>query len=919
MRMRQFLLALVLQLGATVAVAQMAYIPDTNFRAFLQGEYPNCMVGDSLNTQCSEVMNETSLLITNLQIGELTGVEAFVNLDTLWCWGNQLVALPNLPIGLLSLRCMDNYGLTQLPALPEGLEFLECSYTGLTELPVLPMSLKGLRCGAGPLTHLPTLPNQLEYLACGNTEITELPDLPESLESLLCGSNQLTYLPELPSSLTWLECQRQNITELPDLPAGLQRLNCWWNQITQLPELPSILEHLTCSRNQLTGLPELPENLIWLNCSENQIEVMPPLPSNLEEFSVYDNLISCLPYLPESITGLSFSGNNIDCVPNIPSGLSPTAISQAGLEGMPICTVNNIHDCTYLVEVSGKVYHDANESCGVDAGEIGLRDRVVMAGNGRYAISDSNGDYSLFLDSGQHTLGQTNQILGWGVNCTGIPYLLAIDSIAMDSVDFPNKAQQSCSWLTVEVGSWAQRPCFNNSIYHFNYCNLGSATATDAYVNVWLPSEVFPLSSSVPWSVLGNGWYRFEVGDIDPNECGSISLIDSVDCEAMVGSTVCVKAEIYPMSQCMIPTVNWDGSSIAVDGHCDGQTASFTIRNSGSGDMSVPSEYRLYEDNQLLYIETLLPINSGDSVVITQPANGATLKMEVDQVEGHAGISLPRAFVEVCGSTPYSMGQITASIQDDIDDYRDAECIELTAAYDPNDKRVVPAGYGPEHFVHPNDSLLEYTIRFQNTGSDTAFNVEVVDTLPTAFLNPVSFLSGVSSHPYTVRMHGNGIVTWRFENILLPDSTTNEAGSHGFVKFKIRTMPNLPNGTVINNRANIYFDFNAAIVTETCFITISDQAIIASNAEVAMESRFEAYPNPSTGLFNLAYQFEVGVQPTLQLRDMLGRMVKTAQLPSNKGTYTLDASGLGAGVYFCTLLNGTEVLATQKLSVVKEE
>lgn len=80
-----------------------------------------------------------------------------------------------------------------------------------------------------------------------------------------------------------------------------------------------------------------------------------------------------------------------------------------------------------------------------------------------------------------------------------------------------------------------------------------------------------------------------------------------------------------------------------------------------------------------------------------------------------------------------------------------------------------------------------------------------------------------------------------------------------------------------------------------------------------------AYPNPATTQTQLTYHAPQGAKPTLQLSDMLGRLVKTVQLPSYEGTYTLDASGLGAGVYFCTLLNGTEVLATQKLSVIKYE
>lgn len=81
----------------------------------------------------------------------------------------------------------------------------------------------------------------------------------------------------------------------------------------------------------------------------------------------------------------------------------------------------------------------------------------------------------------------------------------------------------------------------------------------------------------------------------------------------------------------------------------------------------------------------------------------------------------------------------------------------------------------------------------------------------------------------------------------------------------------------------------------------------------------EVYPNPFSTQTQLSYRNPQGTRPKLQLRDMLGRTVQTLQLPSNEGTYTLDAAGLGAGVYFCSLVNGTEVLATEKLSVIRNE
>ena len=55
--------------------AQNVYIPDSVFRAFLQQQYPTCMVGDSLNTTCSDVLQDTSLEIHFSGLHDLTGIE----------------------------------------------------------------------------------------------------------------------------------------------------------------------------------------------------------------------------------------------------------------------------------------------------------------------------------------------------------------------------------------------------------------------------------------------------------------------------------------------------------------------------------------------------------------------------------------------------------------------------------------------------------------------------------------------------------------------------------------------------------------------------------------------------------------------------------------------------------------------------
>lgn len=716
-----------------------------------------------------------------------------------------------------------------------------------------------------------------------------------SLNIMDLGIQDLTGISHF-VSLQQLFAYGNGLTHIPAFPPNIGNVRLDENQLTSIPPLPNSIWALILSDNNLSSLPDLPDTLVYLFCDNNDLQYLPELPSTLKTLApAYNENLHCLPVLPYGLEDLNIWETNITCIPNHPPLLSIEAPFS-----VPICTGYNPNGCQFLTQVRGTVYHDSSGDCGYQFGETDLQDRLVQSNNGYYSLSDLNGVYELYLDTGTYEISSLPLNFTWAVDCQQVPQTVVVDGTqdTIFGIDLANNAVQSCHWLNVDIGSSNQRPCFSTNSYAVSYCNYGTESAQDVYVDLNFPPEVIPLNSSIPWLNLGNGVYRFEVGDLDVDECGSINITDSVSCDAVVGSTVCVTAEIFPISPCLFATAQpgWDNSSIEVSGSCNGTNIDFLIENVGSGDMNSQANYRIYQDNALLDEGQINALIAGASTTISQLADGAAYRLEVDQSAGHPGLSLPRATVEGCGM-PFSFGQVNISQQDDMGDHIEINCTELTASYDPNDKRVVPVGYGSEHIVHPNDSLLEYTIRFQNTGSDTAFTVEIVDTLPTAYLNPVTFLSGASSHPYTVRMHGNGIVTWRFENILLPDSATNEAGSQGFVKFKIRTRPDLPNGTVINNRANIYFDFNAAIVTETCFITISDIQIIASTSDIQMEDGLEVYPNPTSSMLNITCT-DNRIQPYgVTIYDLTGREVLMVNYASGTSGYAIDVSGLSAGNY----------------------
>jgi len=145
----------------------------------------------------------------------------------------------------------------------------------------------------------------------------------------------------------------------------------------------------------------------------------------------------------------------------------------------------------------------------------------------------------------------------------------------------------------------------------------------------------------------------------------------------------------------------------------------------------------------------------------------------------------------------------------------------IIGAYDPNDKAATPT-MTPAQLA--NGKYILYTIRFQNTGNDTAFNVVLADTLSN-LLDVSSFDMLASSHLCNTTVEGNNLL-FEFRNILLPDSNRNEQQSHGFVRFRMKPQSNVSVDTDIPNTAAIYFDYNQPVITNTAITRIRNQPVL---------------------------------------------------------------------------------------------
>lgn len=208
----------------------------------------------------------------------------------------------------------------------------------------------------------------------------------------------------------------------------------------------------------------------------------------------------------------------------------------------------------------------------------------------------------------------------------------------------------------------------------------------------------------------------------------------------------------------------------------------------------------------------------------------------------------------------------TASINysdDNLNDNSYAGSRFVTGSYDPNDKQVwTQDEVDADGFIEQSDTLLRYLIRCQNTGTDTAFNIYIRDTLdPNLDINTLQVID--ASHSYQVSVSGPGYVQFTFPNILLVDSTTNEPESHGYIEYTIQPLPNLPIGTQIDNTAHIYFDFNAPVVTNTVSSIICPE--IEANYGSSISTMTVSFTDSSTGtITGYVWDFGDGTTSTAQ-------------------------------------------------------
>ncbi|MBI4648130.1 MAG: SBBP repeat-containing protein, partial [Bacteroidia bacterium] len=542
--------------------------------------------------------------------------------------------------------------------------------------------------------------------------------------------------------------------------------------------------------------------------------------------------------------------------------------------------------------VTGFVFNDINQNCARDANEIGLQNRYVIINPGNI-IAQTNSSGAWVIDTLQvGTYTATADTSGhWAATCPVMQTFTVTNPNEITyTPDFGFVSTQPCASPDISVNMPFMRPCFSNQKIYVIACNqsIASGALDSAYADVELDSLITSQSASLAYTGMGNNIFRFQLGNLNPGQCVYFTIDCHVSCDAMPGLTLCMQANLYPADSCMFDTVPnpypgnftpcnlpWDHSSLEVTGYCQNDTIYFVIYNTGEpgeGDMDCYSPVRIYIDGVYTVLDSV-QLAGGDSIVYVFPGDGHTWRLEADQHPLHPGNSAPNATVEACGDLDnWTSGLVTILPADDADPVVDIYCGVVTASYDPNDKTGFPTGVTENHYVMPNQQL-QYVIRFQNTGTDTAFSVVLRDTLDTD-LDIFSVVPGVASHNYNFQLYGSRVLEWTLYNILLPDSNHNEVESHGFVTFTVNQNPDLPNGTIIYNEAGIYFDYNASVSTNPTLHTVNDevQTILVTTSKLPANkvSDILVWPNPANSEIDIIVLKEC-IGNEYNITDIFGR------------------------------------------------
>lgn len=576
---------------------------------------------------------------------------------------------------------------------------------------------------------------------------------------------------------------------------------------------------------------------------------------------------------------------------------------------------------TYNNKLYGSVFADINNNCIPDSIiDYKLNGWIVTAKgiNGTFfAETDKNGNFSMLIDTGTYEVTvNIDQHSSWRMSCDSIKPIVFTEKYNSNNVIFGVKPFDNCNELFVDVGVPKLERC-NPSRYTINYKNYSNNAVNGAYVEITLDPYLDFVQSSIPYSSQNGKLYSFPLGAIEAQSSGTFYIDVLVDCDSTVeGEAYFVKAHIYPDNVCL-PT-DYLGPDIEVSGQCTGDSIQFRIKNI-KGPMGGPKSGIVIQD-EVIRQAFNYQLAAGDEIIISVPAgDGKTFRMEVQEdasLPTLLGDSIASYVIEGCQSNRtlgFNTGFVTLFPQDDETEFISIDYKESVLSSNTQRQIALPIGYSAEHYILPN-SYIDYTIFFENEFENSIKQIEIIDTL-SPFLDTKTFKMGSHSSELLFELHDDGVLKVLFNNINLKGSNEPLADRSGFFKFRVKLKENVPNGTRIYNRANVFFNYTRPVLTNQVFHTVGKDfisiAIFVPKPNTLLSAKI--YPNPMKNEAILFLDKFNGDEFELEVFDLNGSMVMR-KIGTNNQTL-IKREDLSSGLYIFNIKQKGVLIGNGKMVV----
>ena len=712
----------------------------------------------------------------------------------------------------------------------------------------------------------------LIYLNCSTNQLSSLDFLSlTNLKGLDCSNNQLSSLDVSTClNLQTLSCSTNQLSSLDVLSlTNLESLNCSGNQLSSLDVSNCLnLQNLDCIQNQLSSL-DLSNclNLIVLYCYENQLSSLDVSQNvNLMNLICRNNQLTSLDVSQSvNLQNLSFDNNqlsSIDVSQNV--NLESLSCGYNQLSSLDVSQNANLYSlyCYYNQLSSLDLSQNVNFST-LSCSSNQLLSLNIKNGNAYWVFlvfSDNPNLQYICADEDEVTIVQQKiDTYGYNSSCHINSYCSFTPGGAFYEISGTKKMDSNANGCDVNDINYP------NLIFNItDGINLGTFIASAA----------------------GDYYIPVSAGDhtITPNlENPSYFNISPTS------FTVDFPTQTSPFTQDFCVTANGVKSDVEVillptTPARPGFDATYKLvyRNKGNqvenGTISLT-----FDDSRLDYVAANPVYNS--SAVNNFTWNYTNLQpFESREIILTLNVNSPMEVPAVNNGDQLDfLAQITPFTNDEMQ-YDNISALKqiVVGSYDPNDKTCIQG-----ETIEPSQvgNYVHYVIRFENTGTFPAENIVVKDMIDLAKFDIATLVPLKSSHDFFTRISGNK-VEFIFENINLD---FNNATNDGYVVFKIKTKPTLVLGNTFSNNANIYFDYNFPITTNTYTTTVA----ALSTQDFDFGTYFTLYPNPAKDVLNIQAKEGLAVN-SVEIYNQLGQIV----MATTNAVNSVDVANLASGTYF---------------------